>query len=528
MKKLLLLLVILPVCAWGQVITTIAGNGSIGFIGNNTPAVTATMNHPLGLSVDTLGNILFADFNNKCIRKITATTGIITTIAGTGSAGYNGDSILATSALLNNPTSIAIGNLGDIYVSDAANNRIRKINFSGIITTVAGTGVAGYNGDNILATTSLLLSPSGVWVDKYNNLYISDQDNHRIRKVTASTGIITTIAGTGVAGYNGDEILATTAQLNQPYSITVDDTGNIYIADQLNYRIRKVDTFGMIHTIAGTGTFGYNGEGISATSAKICASFISLDHFGNVYISEGCDNNRVRIINSNGIISTIAGTGIVAFNGDGIPAITAQLNGPSGIFFDGCDNLYISDCFNQRIRKVWFNTDTLPQANATITPNDTVITGTQVTTTVTATNHGTVTSYQWVKNGANAGTNSAYTYTPVNGDSVYCIVTVRACTGRMYTDTTTAIHITVTGDAGVANTTNSTIHTYPNPVTDVLHVATTEPQHYMLHNLVGVALLQGSVDKQNAIDMKVVPTGIYLLQLTNQEGQREVVRVVKE
>ena len=526
MKWLLLLLVILPICAWGQIITTIAGTGIVGSSGDNAPAVNATLAYPHGIVIDKNGNVFIADYYNWKIRKIT-TNGIITAIVGTGVAGYNGDNISAITAQINNVVSVAVDDTGNLYFADGSNYRVRKINTNGIITTVAGTGVGGYNGDSILATTAKLYGPSGVWVDKHGNLFIADYSNHRVRKVN-SLGIITTIAGTGIAGYNGDEIPAKTAQLNQPYTITVDDTGNLYIADIFNYRIRKIDTFGIIHTIAGTGTFGYNGDNIQATLAQICSSFIALDHLGNIYISDDCNSQRIRKIDTFGIITTVVGTGTAGYNGDSIPSISAQLNYPGGIFSDLCNNIYISDGYNQRIRKVWFNTDTVPQVNVAITPNDTVITGTTVTTTAIV-NTGTVTGYQWIKNGANASTNSAYTYTPVNGDSVYCIVTVRACTGRMYIDTTTAIHITVTGDAGIANTnSHTTYNTYPNPVHDVLHVATTEAQHYVLHNLMGVTLLQGSVDKQNTLDMRTMPTGVYLLQMTDNNGARVVQRIVKE
>jgi hypothetical protein len=401
-------------------------------------------------------------------------TGTISTIAGTGIPGYNGDEILATSAQVFHPEGVAVGNNGNVYFADNANHRIRKINSTtGVITTVAGNGNGGYNGDSILATNAMLYFPSNVVLDSNQNIIIADWQNHRVRKIEISTGIITTIVGTGTGGSSGDGFSANLAQIGGPSGLGYDSNWNLYIACEFTNRVRRVDAL-------------------------------------------------------TNIITTVAGNGSGGYNGDNISAINATLSSPTGVVVDKCNNLLIADAQNNRIRKVWFNTDTLPQVNVAVTPNDTVITGTQVTTTATATNHGTITSYQWVKNGVNAGTNSAYNYTPVNGDSVYCIVTVRACTGRMYTDTTTTIHITVTGGAGVANTTNYTTHTYPNPVIDVLHVATTEALHYLLYNLMGVTLLQGSVDKQSSIDMKAIPTGVYLLQLTHANGQREVVRVVKE
>jgi hypothetical protein len=513
---------------YAQIITTITGNGINMDSGNNIPAVSAGIMSPTSGVFDSHGNYYFSErFGNK-VRKISL-GGIISTFAGTGIAGYSGDSGAASLAKLNNPLGLAIDHFDNLFIAEINNNTVRKVNINtGIIYTFAGNGIALENGDGGPATNASIFSPQWLCVDNNNNLYISDLDN-RIRKVDAITGIINTIAGKGGAvGFSGDNGPADSAQLNGPAGICTDNFNNLFIADYYNDRIRKVDaTTNIIITIAGNGIGTYNGEGVLATAAQLNPCNLNFDYNGNLIVAD-LGNNRVRKIDNSGYIHTITGNGTAGFGGDNNQAISAQIFHPEGVATDLCGNLYIADQGNQRIRKVWFNTDTIPQVNLAVTPNDTVITGTQVTTTATATNHGTVTSYQWVKNGANASTNSTYTYTPVNGDSVYCIVTVRACTGRMYTDTTTAIHITVTGDAGVANTTNSTIHTYPNPVTDVLHVATTEPQHYVLHNLMGVAILQGSVDKQNSIDMKAIPTGIYLLQLTNHEGQREVVRVVKE
>jgi sugar lactone lactonase YvrE len=527
MKRLLLFLVIVPVCAWGQIITTVAGNGTTSF-SNGEYANNTGINLCLKVAFDRFGNTYVPSYSR--IYKINP-QGIITSVVGTGVLGFSGDSNLAILAKIHGPTGVAVDSSGNLYIADAANNRIRRVdNSTGIITTIAGTGSVGYSGDNGLAISAQLSSPLFLTFDKFWNLIFSDNNNHCIRKINITTGNITTIAGNGTPGFSGDNGLATQAQLVHPGGICFDTLGNLYIADFDNNRVRKVSLSGIITTVAGCGIGGvFSGDSSLATLAGFYELYdITVDVLGNIYIADG-HNNRVRKIDiTNGIIYTIVGTGIGTFGGDNGAASLARIYQPEAVNIDYCGNLYISDVGNYRIRKVWFNTDTIPQVNIAVTPNDTVVTGTAVTTTATATNHGTVTSYQWVKNGANAGTNSAYTYTPVNGDSVYCIVTVRACTGRMYTDTTTAIHITVTGGAGVTNTTTNTTHTYPNPVTDVLHVATTEAQHYVLYNVMGVAIVHGSVDKQNSIDMKAIPSGIYLLQLTNAQGQREVVKVVKE
>ena len=510
------------------VINTIAGIGLGGNTGDSGLAIYARIGNPIGMAFNNKGELFVCTGQGCKVRKISV-SGIITTFAGTGIYGFSGDNLQASVAKLANPEYVAIDKKNNVYISDASNHRIRKVDTFGIITTIAGNGIPGYNGDNILATSAQLYAPEGLNFDKYGNLFFADFNNNRIRKID-TFGIITTIAGNGNAGFSGDDSLAINAKLHQPISVVPDTNGdNIYIADWYNLRIRKVNTStGIITTIAGNGMSIYNGDSIPATSAQLNSPYdIRLDSYGNIFISDRSHNRIRKIEFSSGLILTIAGNGTPGFSGDSGIATSAQLYDPEAIVFDNCGNLLIGDLPNYRIRKVWFNTDTLPHSTVGITPNDTVITGTTVTTTASV-NTGTVTGYQWIKNGVNAGNNSTYTYTPVNGDSVYCIVTVRACTGRMYTDTTTAIHLTVTGGAGVASFTYSRIHTYPNPVTDVLHVATTEPQHFVLHNLMGIAILQGTVDNHNSIDMKAIPAGIYLLQLTNAEGQREVVRVVKE
>jgi len=332
-------------------IDTIAGNGTAGYSGDGGPATAAMIKNPGGVAVDSTGNIYIADFNNSRIRKVN-TSGIITTVAGTGTAGYSGDGGAATAAMLNRPVSVTVDSSGNMYIGDRYNNRIRRVNTSGIITTVAGTGTAGYSGDGGAATAANLNNPIGVAIDSTANMYIADYFNNRIRKVNTS-GIITTIAGTGTAGYSGDGGAATAARIDGPYGVAIDSSGNMYIADTNNHRIRKVNTSGIITTVAGTGTAGYSGDGGAATAARIYSPYgVTIDSTGNMYIADGTDN-RIRKVNSSGIISTVAGTGTAGYSGDGGAAIAARIYTPIGVAIDSTGNMYIGDFNNNRIRKIY-------------------------------------------------------------------------------------------------------------------------------------------------------------------------------
>jgi sugar lactone lactonase YvrE len=339
--------------AHAQTISTVAGTGAFGYNGDNIAATVAQLNKPAGVTIDNAGNIIIGDFLNNRVRKI-STSGFITTIAGNGFAGYNGDNIAATAASLFSPQTTAYDQSGNLYFNDGNNNRIRKVNTSGLISTVAGTGYAGYNGDNRAATTAYINFPTdGILVDAVGNMFFADTYNHRVRKVIKESGIIITVAGTGTGEYNGDNISATSASLFYPYGIALDASGNLYIADGANNRVRKVNTNGIITTVAGTGGSGYNGDNRVATSATLnYPEGVAVDGAGNIYIAD-YNNSRVRRVEvSTGLITTIVGTGAAGYNGDNIPANTAQINHPIGLNFDVSGNLYIADFDNSRVRKV--------------------------------------------------------------------------------------------------------------------------------------------------------------------------------
>ncbi len=309
----------------------------------------SSLNEPLAVTVDASGNLFIADAGNNRILKLSANGGV-TTIAGNGTAGFSGDNGPATSASLNYPSNVAVDASGNLFIADESNNRIRKVSAGGIVTTVAGNGTAGFSGDNGPATSAALNSPFDVAVDAAGNLFIADSANFRIRQVSAG-GVITTVAGNGTMGFSGDGGSATSASLYYPESVAVDTSGNLFIADAGNNRIRKVSG-GVITTVAGSATGGFSGDGGPATSASLDnPSGVAVDTSGNLFIADYV-NNRIRKVSAGGVITTVAGNGTAGFSGDGGPATSASLNGPVGVSVDTSGNLFIADTFNQLIRKV--------------------------------------------------------------------------------------------------------------------------------------------------------------------------------
>lgn len=321
-----------------QVITTIAGvAGTYTCGGDGGQATDANLWGPSGIVIDTIGNIYIAEQSNYRIRKIN-TAGIITTIAGNGNAGYSGDGSFATTAELKMPTGLAFDRYGNLFVADQLNYCVRKINTNGIISTIAGTGILGYSGDGGQATAAELNNTGGVAFDKYGNLYIGVGGNRVIRMVNTA-GIISTIVGTGTQGNNGDGGQASLAELDLPAFIVTDTSnGNLFLSDEGNNNIRKVNSLGIISTIS-------NGSGIYEPE------MIALDAAGNLYIAD-YGNNRIVMMNTLGTFSTIVGTGTAGYSGDGGAATAAKLNEPFGIAFDAIGNLYITDMENSVIRKV--------------------------------------------------------------------------------------------------------------------------------------------------------------------------------
>jgi len=340
-------------------IVTVAGNGNAGFAGDGGLSISAKLYVPYGVAVDNSGNFYVADTGNNRVRKINVNNGFtITTIAGSGTRGYCGDRGPALKACLDNPTGVAVDSVGNVYIAE--NLRVRKVSPAGTITTLAGNGSPSSCGDGQPAYLACLHVPRGVAVDTNRNVYIADEPENRVRKVLASDGTITTVAGTGIWGFSGDGGAAIFAELNLPTGVALDSTGNLYIADWNNHRIRKVDPSGTITTVAGTGSPSFCGDNGPATRACLRAPYsVGTDGLGNVYIADQ-GNVRVRKITvTTGIITTVAGGGVQGLC-DGCIATKASIASPVGValypFAAGTtpNLLYIADPHDERIRRVAF------------------------------------------------------------------------------------------------------------------------------------------------------------------------------
>ena len=340
--------------ASAQTITTFAGTGNPGFFGDNGPAKQALINNVVGLAADSAGNIYMADQNNNRIRKVD-TNGVMTTFAGSQGAGFMGDHGPATSALLDTPTGVCVAPSGDVYINDLTNRRVRKVAAgTGIITTVAGSGSAVPSGDSGLATAAGMELPIRCAVDGNGNLYIVDQGAaaNVVYKVDLN-GMISRIAGVyGGTGFSGDNGPATQATMFNLTAISIDSSGNLYLTDQGDQRIRKVDTNGMITTVAGNGHATFGGDGLAATSASLnYPGETVIDSAGNLFIVD-IVNEVVREV-TGGIISTVAGMpGASGSGGDGGPPLQAQFNQPFAITLDPAGNLYVAEITGNRVREI--------------------------------------------------------------------------------------------------------------------------------------------------------------------------------
>lgn len=352
MRKFLFSLLLMPAFVHAQVITTVAGNGVQGFGGDGGPATAAQLDRPTAIAFNKTGDMFVVDGYNTRLRKISA-AGIITTVAGDGTMGFSGDGGPATAARVW-PLSLATDTLGNLYIGE--NKRIRKVDAAGMITTIAGGDTAGYNGDGIPATAAWLTEVYLGFADEEGALWFCD--NHRVRKID-NAGIIYTIAGTGANGSSGDGGPATAATMGGPGFLARNSAGELFIPDIYARRTRRINAAGIIEAFAGYGAGGSTGgDGGPAVAAAVANNTsVACDDSGNVYMAMS-SADVIRKVNAAGIISTIAGNGMEGFSGDGGSALSAQMNNVNHlVLYNG--NIYFTDTYNNRIRRIGLN-DSLP------------------------------------------------------------------------------------------------------------------------------------------------------------------------
>ena len=501
-------------------ISSYAGTGSVGFSGDGGAATSAQFSYPYAVAISNTGILYVVDQVNNRIRKVTA-AGVISTIAGNGSVGNTGDGGAATAATLSSPQGVAVDATGNVYIADYGNNRIRKISTTGVISNFAGSGI-GLDGGP--ATAADVYRPSGVAVDASGNVYIAETGNNRVRKVNTS-GIISTVAGTGVSGYSGDGGSATAAKLSSPVGVAVDGAGNIYLADLGNHRIRKV-TAGMISTVAGTGVAGFSGDGGLATAAAINTPYgMTIDASGDIYI---CDygNFRVRRVSATGTISTIAGTGNALYGGDGGLATAADFNRPTGIAVDASGNIYIADVNNQRVRKL---APCTTPVSGTISGPSTVIIGNSITLTTTGTggtwssvytSRATVSASGMVR--AIAAGIDTIKYTVTNS----CGITARSA----YVVNITAFK---PGENAIAESNApASLNVYPNPSNGMLNLETAQGSGISMVLVFDISgkMMQQVNGNGNTLQINIsdYTPGMYILRVMQEDGTINQVRIVKE
>jgi uncharacterized protein (TIGR03437 family) len=359
MSRYLFAFLILPALGQAQisdyVINTVMGSSAATLLGDAGPANAAQLSNPIGLWFDASHNLYIADSGFNRVREVAGGTGTgkITTLAGNGTPAWSGDGGLATSANLYAPFKAILDSAGNLYISDVANQVVRMVSKStGNISTYAGTNCCyGFAGDGGPANAAVLNHPVGLAFDSAGNLYIGDSNNHRIRMV-APNGIITTVAGNGNQGFSGDGGPAIKAQLNGPLGIAFDPYGNLFIADSGNNRIRVLMTNGTITTVAGNGTAGYSGDGVPATATALNRPFdVAFDPYGNLYIAD-TNNFRIRKVTTSGTILTVGGGTGEGYSGDGFIGTNSKLNSPSGVVVDSSNNVFIADSGNNVIREL--------------------------------------------------------------------------------------------------------------------------------------------------------------------------------
>ncbi len=509
--------------SYGQVINTYAGNGTAGYTADGVYANTTAINSPWGVAIDRFGNIYIGDSPNNRVRKVN-TSGIISTFAGDGTSGFSGDGGQATAARLFNPSGVAVDWAGNVYIADNGNNRVRKVATTGIITTIAGTGSTSYGGDGGPATAATLVPPDGIGADSAGNVYVSSA--YAVRKISIA-GTIDRIAGDGVnIGNSGDGGPATAALIGQSSDIRVDKAGNVVFTDYYNHCVRKIDAAGIITTIAGNSVPGFGGDGGPATAGLLSSPVgVDIDDAGYVYIGDR-DNARIRKVSPSGIITTIAGDGANAYYGDGGHPLLAALRKPHAITHDPCGSIYYCDRLSNRIRVI--QDLSIPFAGVvvgidSVCPGDSVQLTDSVPGGVWSVTNTTV---------ANISPTGYVTGIVAGYDTVRYTVTYFCGTksAEKVIKVRSAASCSTTSVGAVGQPVGSSV--YPNPSDGsfivTVRAAMTGDAHVVITNMVGqqVQAMNIPVNKASAVKIDV-PAGVYALTITagaNSYVHRVVVR----
>lgn len=513
---------LLPMGLSAQTITTFAGDGINGILGDGSPATAAEVSSADLGAFDKYGNYYYTEEYSQVVRKID-TMGIISLFAGTGSLGFSGDSGEATTATFRYPSGIACDTIGNVYIADHQNYRIRKVDIAtGIIYTVIGSGYGFDSGDGGSAATAGLF-PSDIHFDKRGNLYISEPTYNKIRKVNIA-GIISTYAGNGTLGFSGDNGAATAAKLAQCSMLATDNEDNVYVTDVMNLRIRKIDTFGIITTIAGNGVGLYVSDGMPATSSPMDPYAIGIDANNQIYFAD--TNNRVRLIDTSGIVHAFAGNGTFGYNGSGIPATAAWLSRPGGITIDACGNVYFGDGGNYIIRKVTLPTPVLTIPIISLSSPAIASAGMTVTVTATVANAGSSYTIEWMNHGIEFTTTTVPFVTYTKPPGIDTITAKIVPTGYGCLDSTTSAGLVVSTPSGVSNLqVKEGLLIYPNPVSNILYIAMYGAlvTQATISNVFGQVVeasprpsfgkLTMTGEREVSLDVSHLPSGIYFVRV---------------
>ncbi len=526
MKKVLyiLILLLLPVFGLGQIITTYAGGGS-GGLGDGGQASDAQLGYFQSIATDRLGNLYISDVHNNRIRKVDA-SGIITTFAGNGTSGFSGDGGPATAAQFGFSLYgfLATDKDNNLFISDCVNYRIRKVSaITGIVNTIAGNGVNLHLGDGGPATAASFSFGATIATDKLSNLYVVDSQTW-VRKIDTS-GIITNYVGNGIQASGGDGGAATAADLICVGGITCDFNNNLFTSSST--KIRKVNFSNrIITTVAGNGSSSAYADGVLALSSSVQGWFSIVDPWGRIYLSEyGGTQNKIRKVDTNGIISTVVGTGAFGFGGDGGAATAAKVAYPAGLAFDPCGNLFIADEQNQRVRKVMIPSPPF----ISLTGIQTAAIGATVTVNANVASAGVAYSVKWMNRGfVFATTTVPYTtYTKtMSVDSITARVITTSCGGN---DSNTSLVHVVRNNVQVGSLTiNDVVTCYPNPVTAdlVINASGSKVSDVAVFNLLGEVVFKQTYndEKQVKVNMADLAKGLYFIRVNGVYVQR----VVKE